>query len=379
MKNKHDRKIFIPKLILLIIISIILSIPISAYGDSINLPTDDLDYFIQVMDLIQNNYTYDIKEEQLIEGALKGLFYNLDENSNYYTKSEFQDLMDDLSGDFVGIGIYVSEENGSVVITGTIKDSPAYKAGLKPGDRIIAVDNKTVKGLSMGEVVSLIKGDQNSKVKLGIQRRGEKPLSFNVIRQEIKLNPIEYKVLKENIGYIKISQFNQYTYSNLVPVLNKFNNKNISNVIIDLRNNPGGFLGEVVDVSQLFIQEGPIVHIKYKGDIQRTYFSKLKESKYKLVVLVNENSASASEIFAGAVQDRNAGTIIGTTTYGKGTVQQIIPLPNGDGMKLTIAEYLTPKGRNINKKGIQPDIILENKNITIDEQLNKAVELLSKR
>jgi carboxyl-terminal processing protease len=187
---------------------------------------------------------------------------------------------------------------------------------------------------------------------------------------------VEYKILKDNIGYIKINQFNQHTYDNLVPVLSKFYKENISNIVIDLRDNPGGLLDEVVEILGLFIPEGPIVHIKYRGDIERTYYSKLKKPKYKLAVLINENSASASEIFAGAVQDTKVGTIVGVPSYGKGTVQQIVPLPNGDGMKLTIAEYLTPNKRSIHKKGIKPDIIVENKDDTKDTQLEKAIEAL---
>lgn len=375
MKNKH---IFKNSLILVIVMSIILSIPLSVHGHSSTAPTDDIDYFIQIKDLIQKNYVYDITEEQLIEGGLKGLFYNLDENSNYYTKEEFQELIEDISGDFVGIGVYVKEENGYIVITAPIEGSPAHKAGIKPGDKVIAVDGKDVRGLSIEEVIDLIKGETGTKVGLSVQRGQQKPLSFKVTRQEIKINPIEYKILKGKIGYIKISQFNQYTYENLLPVLTKLDKDNISNIIVDLRDNPGGFLTEVIEILKLFVSEGPIVHIQYNGKIQETYYSNLKKPKHNLVVLVNENSASASEIFAGAVQDRKAGTIVGVTTYGKGTVQQVVPLPNGDGMKLTIAEYLTPNKRNINNKGIKPDIIVEDKEGATDQQLKKALELLTK-
>ena len=284
-------------------------------------------------------------------------------------------LLEDISGDFVGIGVYIKEEEGSIIIESPIEGGPAQKAGVKMGDKIVSVDGKNIKGMSTPEVIDLMKGEPNTKVKLGIERE-KKPMTLEVKREIITINPVEYKILKDNIGYIKINQFNQHTYDNLVPVLSKFYKENISNIVIDLRDNPGGLLDEVVEILGLFIPEGPIVHIKYRGDIERTYYSKLKKPKYKLAVLINENSASASEIFAGAVQDTKVGTIVGVPSYGKGTVQQIVPLPNGDGMKLTIAEYLTPNKRSIHKKGIKPDIIVENKDDTKDTQLEKAIEAL---
>lgn len=373
-KIKSNSKVF-----LILIISIILSLPVPIYGDNSNLQIDDLNYLFQTMNLVENNYFYDISKEQVLEGLLKGLFYNLDNNSNYYTKSEFQDLIGNISGDLVGIGVYLREENNRIIIDNVIKNGPADKSGIKPGDIIISINNKNIKGLNIDEVINLIKGKQNSKVVLGIQRKGSETLSFNILRQIIQLNPIEYSILENNTGYLKINQFTEHSYNNIVPALNELDKKNVSNLIVDLRNNPGGLLDQVIDISQLFIPEGPIVHVKYKNDIQRTHYSTLKKSKYNIVVLINENSASASEIFAGAIQDRGVGTIIGVTSYGKGTVQQIISLPKGDGIKLTIAEYLTPNRRNINNKGIVPDIIVTNQNNGIDKQLNKALEVLAKK
>lgn len=373
-KIKSNSKVF-----LILIISIILSLPVPIYGDNSNLQIDDLNYLFQTMNLVENNYFYDISKEQVLEGLLKGLFYNLDNNSNYYTKSEFQDLIGNISGDLVGIGVYLREENNRIIIDNVIKNGPADKSEIKPGDVITNINNQNIKGLNIDEVINLITGKQNSNIILGIQRKGSETLSFNILRQIIQLNPIEYSILENNTGYLKINQFTEHSYNNIVPALNELDKKNVSNLIVDLRNNPGGLLDQVIDISQLFIPEGPIVHVKYKNDIQRTHYSTLKKSKYNIVVLINGNSASASEIFAGAIQDRGVGTIIGVTSYGKGTVQQIIPLPKGDGIKLTIAEYLTPNKRNINNKGIVPDIIVTNQNNRIDEQLNKALEVLAKK
>lgn len=363
------------KLVLLLLVLTILLTPIASIAESNLASETDLDYFLKVKNLIEKNYYIKPSEKELMEGAIKGLFWGLDENSNYYTKEEFETLLEDISGDFVGIGVYIKEEEGSIIIESPIEGGPAQKAGVKMGDKIVSVDGKNIKGMSTPEVIDLMKGEPNTKIKLGIERE-KKPMTLEVKREVIKINPVEYKILKDNIGYIKINQFNQHTYDNLVPALNKFDKENISNIIIDLRDNPGGLLDEVVEILGLFIPEGPIVHIKYRGDIERTYYSKLKKPKYKLAVLINENSASASEIFAGAVQDTKVGTIVGVPSYGKGTVQQIVPLPNGDGMKLTIAEYLTPNKRSIHKKGIKPDIIVENKDDTKDTQLEKAIEAL---
>jgi len=363
------------KLVLLLLVLTILLTPIASIAESNLASETDLDYFLKVKNLIEKNYYIKPSEKELMEGAIKGLFWGLDENSNYYTKEEFETLLEDISGDFVGIGVYIKEEEGSIIIESPIEGGPAQKAGVKMGDKIVSVDGKNIKGMSTPEVIDLMKGEPNTKIKLGIERE-KKPMTLEVKREVIKINPVEYKILKDNIGYIKINQFNQHTYDNLVPALSKFYKENISNIVIDLRDNPGGLLDEVVEILGLFIPEGPIVHIKYRGDIERTYYSKLKKPKYKLAVLINENSASASEIFAGAVQDTKVGTIVGVPSYGKGTVQQIVPLPNGDGMKLTIAEYLTPNKRSIHKKGIKPDIIVENKDDTKDTQLEKAIEAL---
>lgn len=378
MTNKSKIKNSILELILVAILSISILLPIPIYGEAVEDTPIDLVYFIQIMDLVKNNYVHDIGEEKLLEGGIKGLFYYLDENSDYYTKEEFDQLLEEITGDFVGIGVYIKEEDGQIVITETIKNGPAYRAGIKSGDIILAIDGQDIKGLSTREVVELIKGEANTKVKIKIQRGKEKPKEYTLNRENIKVKTVEHNKINKDIGYIKLSQFSQYSHQEMKDALKELDKQNISSIILDLRGNPGGLLDEAVDISRLFIPEGPIVHVKYRGDNMVTYYSNLKKPKYKLVVLVDKNSASASEIFAGAVQDRKAGTVIGTPTYGKGTVQQIISLPRGDGMKLTIAQYLTPNKRNIDGKGITPDIIVENKDGEKDIPLQKAIDILSK-
>lgn len=355
---------------LLLILTLLLSSPIYAEPQS----ATNIEDFYQILYLIQENYAYDIEESQLIEGAIKGLFYNLDEYSDYYTKEEMDILLEDLSGDFVGIGVYIKEEEGNIIITDIIKNSPAQSAGLKSGDIILEVNGQDIKGLNINEVSKLIKGEIGTKVNIKIKRAKEIK-NYNIIRNKIKVKVVESKILEKNIGYIKLNQFSEGSHKEIQKALKDFDNKKIKNIILDLRNNPGGLLSEAANVSNLFIPEGPIVHIKYKNGKTESYYSNLKKTKYNLVVLVNENSASASEIVVAAIKDTKAGTIIGTPTYGKGTVQSILGLPKGEGMKLTIAEYQSPKGNKINGIGVKPDIVVENEGEK-DLQLKKAISVL---
>ena len=355
---------------LLLILTILLSSPIFAQAQTAN-----MEDFYQIMYLIQENYPHPIEESKLIEGAIKGLFYNLDDYSNYYTKEEMDDLLEDMAGDF--IGVYIKEEEGNIVITDTIKNSPAQKAGLKSGDIIVAVNGQGIKDLNIEEVSKLIKGEIGTKLNIKIKRVNENPKDYSLIRERIKVQVVESKILEKNIGYIKLNQFSENSHREIEKALRDFDNKKIKNVILDLRDNPGGLLSEAVYISNLFVPEGPIVNIKYKNGKAETYYSNLKKPKYNLAVLINQNSASASEIVAAAIKDTKSGTLIGTSTYGKGTVQNILTLPKGNGVKLTIAEYQSPKGNKINGIGIKPDIAVDNEGGK-DLQLQKAIEILSK-
>ncbi|HSH36151.1 S41 family peptidase, partial [Schnuerera sp.] len=235
--KKHNLKIIKKISTLLLIISLLLTPTLSIADSPYN-----VDYFLNIKNIIEHNSFYEPTEEELLQGAIKGLFQSLDPNSQYYTQEEFQTLWEDISGDFVGIGVYIKEEKDSIIITEPIKGSPAYKAGIKPGDKLISVDGKNVEGKSLEEVTSLIKGEPGTSVRIGVNRQ-EKNIQVNIKRAEIKINPVEYKILKDKIGYIKISQFNPNTYENLVSALKKLDKENISSIIIDLRDNPGGLLG----------------------------------------------------------------------------------------------------------------------------------------
>jgi len=371
--NKKNYK----RLILLLIISVtLLSIPAPVLAEDEDSPYD-ISYLMDIMDIIQENYVYDISREELIEGAIKGLFYNLDPHSGYYTQEEFEKLQEQTSGDFVGIGVYITEKDGYIEIVEVMEGGPAYEKGIQAGDIIVEIDGQDVGGLSVEEVVQLIRGKEGSSVNIKV-KRNNKNISYKIKRQLVQINPIKYQFIDDHIAYIKIREFNEHTTENLKEALKEIDKKSITNLIVDLRNNPGGLLMEVIKALRFFVPEGPIVHVKYRGGIVETHYSTLKKPKYNLAVLINENSASASEIFAGAVQDTGVGKVIGTTSFGKGTVQVILPLAYGDGMKITVGEYLTPKKRNINKTGIVPDIVVENKD-TKDLQLEKAMEFLNSR
>lgn len=327
---------------------------------------EDADFLARMIKFIQLNYGHTITEEELVNGALKGMFSELDPYSKYYNTEEYNELRQDVSGDFGGLGIIITEKDGYITVISPIEGTPAFKAGIKAGDKIIYVDDMDMRNATAKKAVDLTRGEPGTDVKLGVMREGHGGiLYFNITRDIIEINPITYKILGNNIGYIKISQFNDNTFYNIYKTLIEFDEENVTKIIVDLRNNPGGSLDQVIDVARLFIPKGPIVHIKNNNGQIKTYSSFIEKAPYDLAVLVNEGSASASEIFAGAVQDRKAGIIIGTTTYGKGTVQRILSLKRGGGIKLTTAEYLTANKRSIDGKGIEPDIIVQN----IDDEL----------
>lgn len=333
----------------------------------------DLQFFKEVLDYVVENYPYEVSRTQLIESAIKGMLQSLDPYSDYYTKEEAQSMYSDLMGIFNGIGAYLEEKDGYVSIVSVIKGQPAEKAGLQQGDLIISVDGVDIKDLGVDQVSSMIKGPKGTTVKLGI-KRGDEILTIKVVRDTIVISPVYYEIIDENIGYIRLESFNMYATYEVKKVLDEFDSKNIKKVILDLRYNPGGLLSQAVSIAKLFVPKGPIVYEKRKNGALITYTSNLEKPKYELVVLINEYSASASEILAGAIKVRNAGKLVGTKTYGKGTVQSVITLLDGSILKLTVAEYLLPDKTSINGIGIEPDIVIENTDE--DLQLMKAIELL---
>lgn len=376
MKYKFKKLLILSLIILLLIPNTSLAISTSALQSKQSEP--DLLFFIDVFQYIKDKYPFEIENKDLMEGALKGMLQSIDPYSDYYTPEETIDLYKDMLGTFSGIGVYIEEKDSYINIIDVIKNSPAEKAGLKKGDIIISIDDKDIKGITVNEASRLIKGPIGTKVKLGIIRESNNlptlpQLYIDVIRGTVNINPVEYKVIENNIGYIKLSEFSQSSAKEMKKALDSLDKAGIHNIILDLRNNPGGLLDQVIEISKNFIPKGPIVHIKEKNKDLVTYISTLDKPKFKLVVLVNEYSASASEIFAGAVKDTKAGTIIGTKTFGKGIVQTLLPISNGGLVKLTTAYYLTPNLNYIHGSGIQPDMIVENKG-EVDEQLKAAIK-----
>lgn len=323
---------------------------------------DRLNYLGSMIKFIEGKYKGEVSEEELMEAAYNGLFDVLDRHSTYFNPDDYEDFNVDTSGTFGGIGISVGVRNERITIISPIAGTPGDRAGLKSGDIIKLLDDVDVSESNIQKAVKLMRGKPGTKVRLGIIR-GNNPevIYFDIVRDIIKVNPVEYEVLRNNIGYIKIVNFNENTDENIKKALNELLAKDVEGFIIDLRNNPGGLLSQVIKIADYFVPEdSPIVHIEFKNDKKDSYKAQLEKIDKPLVVLVNGGSASASEIFAGAIQDTESGTIIGTQTYGKGTVQTVTPITNGGGIKLTIAEYLTPNERKIDGIGLTPDIVIEN-------------------
>lgn len=333
-------------------------------------------YIQLVKQYIKQKYKFDVTDEALIEGALdkvieehpevldtalKGMFETLDQHSVYFDKQEYDSFSVEVGGEFGGIGVSVGKRNGHIAVIAPIEGTPGDRAGLKPGDEILAIDGTDVSEYDTDKAVTLMRGAPGTKVNLGVRRKGDM-IYYEITRELIKVNPISHKILENNIGYIKISSFNDNTVINFRQALKEFDKAGIKKVILDVRYNPGGSLQQVVEIAKNFIPDkGPIVHIDYKDPNQKeSFYSTLEQKKYDVAILINEGSASASEILAGAIQDSKAGTVIGTKSFGKGTVQNVLPLKKGGAIKLTIARYLTPNGRIIDGDGIHPDIEVKN-------------------
>ena len=315
------------------------------------------------LESIINLYYLDkVDNKKLEEGIYKGLFSGLDDPySVYYTADEYAKLQEDIDGVFVGMGAYVSQntETGIIIVTKAFDNSPAKKAGIKDGDIIYKVEDKEVTGEDVDKVVSMIKGKENTKVKLTIYRQSEKKyIDVEITRAKVEVPSIEAKMLnkKKGIAYIQIVEFQENTYKQFASAIEKLKKQGMKSVIFDVRNNPGGRYDIVCQILDDLLPEGTLVSTKDKYGKEEKQTSDAKALNMPMVVIQNENSASASEIFAGAIQDFKAGTIIGTRSFGKGIVQQMWPLNDGSAIKLTVEKYYTPSGKNIHGKGITPDV-----------------------
>lgn len=359
---------------------------------SINIPgisTDLINKLYTVRKIIDNEYVSEIEEENLVEGAVKGYVEGLgDEYTEYFTKSEMEEFKSEVQGNYVGVGIYMMQntKENNIVILYPIEGSPAEKAGLKSGDIIKKVDDTEFTGEDFEKVSTYIKGKEGTKVKIEIERNGEN-LTFEVERKKIDLYPIKTEILQNNIGYIKVSSFDDDCAKEFKQTYNELNKSNkLKGLIIDLRNNGGGIVDEALDMVDLILDKDKIelISINKKGE------EEIKKSKSNpvinvpIVVLVNDNTASASEIFAAALKENGKATIVGEKTYGKGVIQELISLRDGSGIKVTIEEYLTPNRNKINKLGITPDkevtlpdtvTSIYNIEKTEDTQLQEAIKL----
>ncbi len=333
------------------------------------LPLEELRVFAEAFDRIRQAYVEEIDDQKLLENAIKGLLSQLDPHSAFLDESSFNDLQETTTGNYGGLGIEIGTENGLIKVISPMDDTPASRAGILPGDLIIQIDGNAVKSMDVGDAVDQMRGEPGSPVELMIMREGESaPLGKTLIREVIKIASTRQRILETGYGYVRIAQFQADTGAEVRKAIDELQQSDtIKGLVLDLRNNPGGVLQAAVQVSDLFLESGLIVYTEGRIEnaaMQFTASSGGLLTDIPIVVLVNEGSASASEIVAGALQDHKRAIILGTTTFGKGSVQTVLPLTNKKAIKLTTALYFTPKGRSIQAEGIVPDIWVDRSTVT---------------
>ncbi len=348
-------------------------------ADTETLPYEDLRTFTEIFGRIKRDYVEPVSDKKLLEDAIRGMLTGLDPHSAYLVAEEYQELKEGTTGQFGGLGIEVTMENGFIKVVSPIDDTPAQKAGIKTGDLIIKLDEKPVKGMSLTDAVKLMRGEPGSKIVLTIVREGlEAPLKLTLARDIIKVKSVKSRILEKGYGYVRISSFQSGTGDGLkeaLAALKKENGGALKGLVLDLRNNPGGVLNAAVEVSDAFLRSGLIVYTEGRIENSEMRFNASPDDLIDdapIVVLINAGSASASEIVAGALQDQKRAVIMGEKSFGKGSVQTILPTSNGAAVKLTTARYFTPSGRSIQAEGIEPDIALGRVKL---ETLDKADSL----
>ncbi len=347
-----------------------------------------IDLFGEVLEKINREYIDEINQSESMDSAINGLLQSLDPYSSYMSPEILEEMQTETSGEFGGLGIEVSMEAGVVKVISPIDDTPASKAGLKAGDYIVKINDTQVQGKSLSEAVDLMRGPVGSSIELTVRRRGEKKaLIFNITREIIEIQSVKSELLEENIGYIRLTSFNENSSDQIEKQIKKLKkNKNLNSFILDLRNNPGGLLNQAIRISDFFLENGEIVSTKSrKKSDNRKWFAKkgdITDGK-TLLVLINYGSASASEIVAGALKDHKRAIVVGENSYGKGSVQSIIPLKNRGAIRLTVAKYYLPSGKSISEVGVRPDIEVNEEGddfkirTDTDNQLNYAIKLLN--
>ncbi|MGD7034210.1 S41 family peptidase [Methylotuvimicrobium buryatense] len=330
------------------------------------LPFEDLRTFTEIFGRIKRDYVEPVTDKQLLEHAIRGMLIGLDPHSDYLTGDQYKELQEGTTGQFGGLGIEVTMENGFVKVVSPIDDTPAQRAGVRAGDLVVRLDDQPVKGMSLGDAVKLMRGDPGSRIVLTIMREGEEaPLKIEITRDIIKVKSVRSRLLEKDYGYLRISSFQSKTGEGLrkaIAELEKENAGKLKGLVLDLRNNPGGVLNAAVDVSDAFLDKGLIVYTEGRIENSEMRFNASPDDVLDgapIVVLINAGSASASEIVAGALQDHRRAVIMGEKSFGKGSVQTVLPTSGGAAVKLTTARYFTPSGRSIQAEGIEPDIQLD--------------------
>ena len=352
---------------------------------------EKIDLFGEVLEKIKKDYVNEVDQAEMMDSAINGVLQSLDPYSAYMSPELFKEMQTDTRGEFGGLGIEIGMEAGIVKVIAPIDDTPAAKAGIKAGDYIVKINNEQVQGKSLMEAVKLMRGPVGTSINLTIRRKNiKKPLEFRVIRKIIEIKSVSSKILgkQKKLGYIRLKSFNENSDKQFLEIIKKFEKKsnNVEGYILDLRNNPGGLLNKAVNITDFFLDDGEIVSTKGRqvSETRKFFAKKGDEIEGKpIIVLINNGSASASEIFAGALKDHKRAIILGENSYGKGSVQSIIPLRNGGGMRLTISKYYLPSGDSISEVGVTPDIVVEEIgdnfkiNSESDNQLNYALKLFN--
>ena len=359
------------------------------YSYSNNELYNKIDLFGEVLEKIKKDYVDDVDQSKMMESAINGVLQSLDPYSAYMSPELFKEMRTDTSGQFGGLGIEIGMEAGVVKVISPIDDTPAAKAGIKAGDYIVKIGKEQVQGKSLMEAVKLMRGPVGTSIDLTVRRKNiKKPLEFKIMRKIIEIQSVSSRIIskEKNLGYIRLKSFNENSDKQFLNSIKKFEkNSDIKGYVLDLRNNPGGLLTQAINITDFFLDDGEIVSTKGRkiSETRKFFARRGDETKGKpIVVLINNGSASASEIFAGALKDHKRAIILGENSYGKGSVQSIIPLGNGGGMRLTISKYYLPSGKSISEVGVSPDIEIneEGKEFRIksetDNQLNYAIKLL---
>ena len=375
------------KYILSIVTIILLNVSSKVYSQNIDKLYEKIDLFSEVLETIQNEYVEDVDQAEAMDSAINGLLQSLDPYSSYMNQKTFEESQSETTGEFGGLGIEVSMEAGVVKVIAPIDDTPASRAGIKAGDYIVKINAEQVRGKTLMEAVNLMRGPVGTSIEITVRRKGlKKAKIFKITREIIEIKSVISKLVDNKVGYLRLRAFNQNSSDQLKKEISKIEkNKKLVGYILDLRNNPGGLLTQAIEISDFFLDDGEIVSTKGRKNKENRKFFARKGDRIKgkpLIVLINNGSASASEIVAGALQDQKRAVLLGEATFGKGSVQSIIPLKNKGALRLTISKYYLPSGKSISEVGVLPDIKIEEKgeefsiNTETDNQLNYAIKLL---